>query len=174
VGLGILAVLLLVLNRPPDLASGATDRPASPTAPIAEVTASPAPPASAGPSPSALLVIATPSPPPQGPTAPPTHGPTSRPTATANTNARIVSFSAPATVQCSSGEVVQISLSWRVERATGVELAIDGPGKFDDYPATATIEVPFACSESQHTYRITTIGGSGTPASQEKVVKRAS
>jgi hypothetical protein len=61
-----------------------------------------------------------------------------------------------------------------VERASGVELAIDGPGKYDDYPPIATVEVPFACSESQHTYRITSIGGTGPAATMERVVRRSS
>ena len=38
--------------------------------------------------------------------------------------------------------------------------------------ATATVQVPFACSESQHTYRITTTGGTGPAATQQRVIRR--
>lgn len=85
----------------------------------------------------------------------------------------IIQYTAPDTVKCTDGGVVYITLSWRVDRAGGVSLAIDGPGKYADYPASSSVEVPFACGESQHTYTITSSGGTGPAATQTKTIKRA-
>jgi hypothetical protein len=164
--IGVVAVLVFLLGRPPGPVSQATSVPTVTPAAAAPTN----PPATDGPTPAAtpsgVLTITTPTP-------LPTRPPTARPTATANTNPTIVSFTAPSTVQCTGNEVRQITLSWRVERASGVSLSIDGPGKYADYPAVYSVEVPFACSEAQHTYRITTIGGTGPATRQEKTVRRS-
>ncbi len=71
-------------------------------------------------------------------------------------------FSAPGTV----------TLTWKVTGATKVALSIDDPsffsahgtGSFDDYPATTTQTIPFACNvptghTATHQYTLDTIDG---------------
>jgi hypothetical protein len=66
-----------------------------------------------------------------------------------------------------------IHLVWRISGATGVTLAIDGPGIYDSYSGTSgEIDVPFACEEEQHTYTLTTTGGDGPPASETRTISR--
>jgi hypothetical protein len=66
-----------------------------------------------------------------------------------------------------------ITLAWLVRRATGVALAIDGPGTYDSYSGTSgEANVPFACEEAKHTYTLTTTGGEGPPASVTRTVRR--
>jgi hypothetical protein len=108
------------------------------------------------------------------PTAPPA---TSRPTATptpAPTGQTILSFDVPQTVKCDAAHPTtpNVHLSWTTVNATGVAISIDGSGKYADYAANSSADVPFACSELQHTYEITT-EGTGTPTTRTVVVKRA-
>lgn len=184
---GLLACLLLVACQPGTPSSGATFVPggaspassagaggsavpsggpgaASPTAGGAAASGGTG--ATAAPSASAILTITTPVPSPT-PTVRITAAPTPLSTAPA-----IIQYDAPATVKCAGTEVVYITLTWRVDRATGVSLAIDGPGKYADYPASFSVEVPFSCGESQHTYKITSTGGSGPAATQTKTIKK--
>jgi hypothetical protein len=113
-------------------------------------------------------------------TAPPT---TPRPTSqggqatpTAPTGQTIVAFNVPTTYNCSAsprpagGDLVH--LSWTTANATAVSISIDGPGKFADYPANGSADVPFACSVAQHTYLLTT-QGSGVVATRTVVIRRA-
>jgi len=88
------------------------------------------------------------------------------------TGQTIVSFTVPATVKCASnGTPATVHLAWSTANTTGVTISIDGPGKYDDYAATGSADVPFACSETQHTYLITT-RGTGSPATKTVIVRR--
>ena len=136
-------------------------------------------PLASGPSPvaSSLASAAAPPTPTPTPTPRPTPTPTPRPTPrptptptprpTPNTNPRFVSLTTPKTEDCTGGTAGTIRISWKVANATGVTLAIDGPGIYDSYPGTSqTVDVPFGCSHQilSHTYTVTTTGGSGPPA----------
>jgi hypothetical protein len=103
------------------------------------------------------------------PTPRPTPKPTPRPTPrpTSNTNPAFKALSIPKTEDCTGDSAGTIHISWTVANATGVTLAIDGPGLFDTYPGrSGAVDVPFACShqEVSHTYAVTTTGGSGPAA----------
>jgi hypothetical protein len=84
----------------------------------------------------------------------------------------IVSFTVPATVRCMPGQTGMVHLAWSTANATGVTISIDGPGKYADYAASGAADFPFGCSETQHTYQITT-QGAGSPATKTVIVKRA-
>ena len=77
------------------------------------------------------------------------------------------------TVKCDAADQTtpSVHLTWTTAKATGVSISIDGPGKFADYPASGSTDLPFACSVAQHTYLLTT-QGTGTPATRTVVVKR--
>jgi hypothetical protein len=110
--------------------------------------------------------------PPTATAATATPGPTATP-APAPTGQAILSFGVPQTVRCdASGQPATVHLTWTTADATGVSISIDGPGKFADYPPSGSADLPFACSEAQHTYLLTT-HGSGTAATRTVVVKRA-
>lgn len=103
-----------------------------------------------------------------------TVAPTARPTPTpAPTGQTILSFNVPQTFKCDAGGQANpyVHLSWTTVNATGVSISIDGPGKFADYPANGSADVPFACSVAQHTYLLTT-QGTGSPATRTVVVRR--
>lgn len=91
----------------------------------------------------------------------------------APTGQTILTFVVPQTVKCDAADQTtpSIHLSWTTAKATGVSISIDGPGKFADYPANGSTDLPFACSVSQHTYLLTT-HGTGTPAMRTVVVRR--
>jgi hypothetical protein len=114
---------------------------------------------------------------PTATTAPPTATPTAvsaTPTpAPAPTGQTILTFVVPATIKCDAADQTTppVHLTWTTARATGVSISIDGPGKFADYPASGSADLPFACSVAQHTYLLTT-QGTGTPATRTVVVKR--
>jgi hypothetical protein len=99
--------------------------------------------------------------------------PTAAPPTAAPTGQTIVTFVVPATIKCDAADQTTplVHLSWTTARATGVSISIDGPGKFADYPASGSADLPFACSVAQHTYLLTT-QGAGTPATRTVVVKR--
>jgi len=110
-------------------------------------------------------------------TAPPTATPTTT-SATAvptpaPTGQTILTFVVPQTITCDAAHQTtpSVHLTWTTARATGVSISIDGPGKFADYPASGSADLPFACSVAQHTYLLTT-QGTGTPATRTVVVKR--
>jgi len=109
--------------------------------------------------------------------APPTATPTAV-TATATpvpapTGQTILTFVVPQTIRCDPADQTTplVHLTWTTVRTTGVSISIDGPGKFADYPASGSADLPFACSVAQHTYLLTT-HGTGTPATRTVVVKR--
>lgn len=106
----------------------------------------------------------------------PTSAPTVKPTQALITMPTIVSFKVPATADCRGYILpVTVKVSWVVARATGVAISIDGPGIYTHEPGTTgSVTVPFACGQydAQHTYTLTTTGGTGVAASQTKTVKR--
>lgn len=128
-------------------------------------------------------VIATAGPTPTPTTAPtatskPTPKPTAKPTPkpTPNTNPAFLSLSVPKTEDCTDGTAGTIHVSWSIERATGVTIAIDGPGIYDSYPGTSgAVDVPFGCSHTKlsHTYTFATTGGSGPAAKITRTVTAA-
>lgn len=78
----------------------------------------------------------------------------------------IASFTVAQEANCVNG-AGQITLSWELGGgATGATIAIDGPGIYDTYPGTShTEQFPGACSPGDtQTYLLTTIGGTGDPA----------
>jgi hypothetical protein len=157
---GLLLILVALLgvaflfgrcDRAATPTSSATDQPAA-----AELSGTP--PATPTPA-AATQAPAAPAAPTQRPPAPP-QGQT------------IVSFTIPATVRCAPGQTGMVHLAWSTANATGVTISIDGPGKYGDYAASGAGDFPFACSETQHTYQITT-QGTGSPATKTVIVKRA-
>jgi hypothetical protein len=107
------------------------------------------------------------------PTATPTAVSATATPAPAPTGQTIQSFVVPQTVKCDAANQTtpSVHLTWTTVDTTGVSISIDGPGKFADYPASGSADVPFACSVAQHTYLLTT-HGTGTPATRTVVVKR--
>jgi len=168
----IVAVIVLqLLGGSPEPQSNATTLPETSPSASVEPSLSPSPSALPSPTPSPTPT-ATPTPPP---TPTPTPRPTPRPTPTPTpaTEPEIVSFIAPETADCSTG-VAEVHLTWHVERATGVTISIDGPGIFDSYPPTGEADLPFGCGdETQHTYLLTTTGGTGPADTLERVITRA-
>jgi hypothetical protein len=149
---------------------------------IASMGPSPSPVASVSPS-SEAVASDTPTPtatptakPTDAPTEAPTPTKTPRPTATPKTDPAIVSFTIPKTEDCTGSTAGTIKVSWQVTRATGVTIAIDGPGIYDSYPGkSGATELPFGCSNNKlsHTYLLTTTGGTGPAASRKKTVTAA-
>ena len=115
-------------------------------------------------------------PPTASPTPEPTPEPTKtpKPTPTPNTNPAIVVWEVPKLEDCTGTSGGSIRVSWRVERADGVSISIDGPGIYDSYAGlTGEIDLPYGCSNSvlEHTYTIRTIGGTGPVAKRSKTVE---
>jgi hypothetical protein len=84
-----------------------------------------------------------------------------------------VTVTIPKTEDCTGGSAGTIHISWKIKNASGVTLAIDGPGIFDSYQGTSgAVDVPFACSHQQlsHQYTLTTTGGSGPAATFKRTV----
>jgi cytoskeletal protein RodZ len=133
----------------------------------AEAAATPAAASTSAPTPTSVAATPTPA-------ARATAAPTPTPTAQAPQGQTIVSFGAPSTFRCDPNATpgTRVHLTWTTTSTTGVTISIDGPGKFADYPASGSADLPFACSEPQHTYLITT-QGSGPAATRTVVVKRA-
>jgi hypothetical protein len=115
-------------------------------------------------------------PPTAAPTAEPTPKPTKtpKPTPTPNTNPAIVVWEVPKLEDCTGTSGGSIHVSWRVERADGVSISIDGPGIYDSYAGlSGEIDLPYGCSNSvlEHTYTLRTIGGTGPVAKRSKTVE---
>jgi hypothetical protein len=85
----------------------------------------------------------------------------------------ILTFVVPPAIKCDAADQTtpSVHVTWTTERTTGVSISIDGPGKYGDYAANGSVDVPFACHVAQHTYQLTT-RGTGTPATRTAVVKR--
>lgn len=109
------------------------------------------------------------------PTAAPTGAPpTATPAPTANTNPAIVSFEVPKQEDCTNSTAGSVTVKWTIKRATGVSISIDGPGIYDSYAGlTGEVVLPYGCDQTvlQHTYTLTTIGGTGPAASVTKTIK---
>lgn len=109
------------------------------------------------------------------PTATPTGAPpTATPAPTANTNPAIVSFEVPKQEDCTNSTAGSVTVKWTIKRATGVSISIDGPGIYDSYAGlTGEVVLPYGCDQTvlQHTYTLTTIGGTGPAASVTKTIK---
>ena len=148
VAIALIAILFLVLRGAP----GPTSSPS--LAPTALPTASPSPTAAVTPPPA---------------TEPPaTEAPPATPEITPVPAPSIVSFEGPETVDCNAESFDGfITLTWEVSDADSTTLSIDGPGVYISYPGVAgSDQVPFSCGSGQHTYTLTTVGGSGEPASK--------
>ncbi len=109
------------------------------------------------------------------PTAAPTPKPTRtpKPTPTPNTNPAIVVWDVPKLEDCTGTTGGSINVRWRVERADGVSISIDGPGIYDSYAGlTGEIDLPYGCSNADldHTYTLRTIGGTGPVATRTRTV----
>lgn len=107
-----------------------------------------------------------------------------RTTATKTTAApagpRIVYFRVKTAPTCPGGtdlnpiEGTPVVLEWEVVGAQSTELAVDGPGKYNDYKLKDSETLNFGCSgpantDAKHTYTLTTIGG-GPAATQTLTV----
>lgn len=101
-------------------------------------------------------------------TKPPATPPPATPKVTPVPAPSILSFEGPKTVDCNAGSFDGfITLTWEVSDADSTTLSIDGPGVYNSYPGVAgSDDVPFSCGNGQHTYTLTTVGGSGEPASK--------
>jgi cytoskeletal protein RodZ len=82
-------------------------------------------------------------------TSSPTTAPPQAPTITSFTND---------TPNCQTN---QINLHWTTQNAVGVDISIDGPGKYQSYGASGSAQVPFVCGGS-HTYLLTAKGSNGS------------
>jgi hypothetical protein len=88
---------------------------------------------------------------------------TSSTTTTTVSNApQIISFAVtPNPAVCpNASTTIQVTLTWTTTNALGVSVSIDGPGKYADYGANGSAQVPFACSGS-HSYTLTANGAGG-------------
>lgn len=102
---------------------------------------------------------------------------TSKPTpsttvTTTASSPQITAFNAapnPATCPNASA-TVQITLTWTTTNALGVTVSIDGPGKYADYGANGSAQVPFVCSGS-HSYTLTANGSGGHTAQRTITVQ---
>jgi hypothetical protein len=87
----------------------------------------------------------------------------------------IIEFVTPKQEDCTNDSAGEISASWRIARATGVTISIDGPGVFLSYPGPEMSDVllPYGCGSSalKHTYTITTVGGTGPAATITRTVR---
>jgi hypothetical protein len=63
----------------------------------------------------------------------------------------------------------QINLHWTTQNAFGVDISIDGPGKYASYGASGSAQVPFVCGGS-HTYLLTAKGANGATAQRQITV----
>jgi hypothetical protein len=84
---------------------------------------------------------------------------------------RIVSFRVKTDPACPAGTNQapiagrDVTLEWEVTGgATGVEIAVDGPGKYGDFAAKGELTLSFPCTgepntQQVHTYTLTTVGG---------------
>ena len=137
---------------------------------------------SGSPAPSESPSLAPPTP-SLGPPSPTAAAPTLEPTATAAAAEpsptagavrppRIRRFTAPETIECADpSHSGFIHVRWEIRNATGVTISIDGPGIYREYEGlTGEDDLPFTCSES-HTYLLTTVGGVGPAATEERVVE---
>src|SRR5215467_12323583 len=133
----VLAVLVVVIVVLRAMAGG--------TLPTSAATARPSVPAST-PAPTATPTDAP-------PTAAPTQAQGGGGRPTTPTGQTILSFGVPQTVQCDQANQTtpSVHITWRTANASGVTISIDGPGKFADYPASGSADLPFACGEAQHT-----------------------
>lgn len=106
---------------------------------------------------------------------PPTEAPAT-PRITPVPGPTIVSFKGPETVDCSDPSYDGfITLTWTIDNADGADLFIDGGGVYLSYPGAQRSErVPFSCGETQHTYKLTTVGGTGKAASKTLTIVEAS
>jgi hypothetical protein len=68
-----------------------------------------------------------------------------------------------------------VELRWRIGgSATGVVIAIDGPGAYDSFEGrNGRADVPFACDGNPHIYTLTTTGGPGPHASLARTISPA-
>ncbi len=169
IGVGLAVALLVFGNFGGDGTAGAS---ASPTI-LPGQSVPPSLVAGASPLPSGDATVA---PATTAPTAAPTPKPTKtpKPTPTANTNPAIVTWEVPKLEDCTGTTGGQIHVSWTVARASGVSISIDGPGIYDSYAGlTGEVDLPYGCSDTilEHTYTLTTIGGTGPAATRTKTVK---
>ena len=97
---------------------------------------------------------------------PPVPTTTAATTTAPSTTPALTSFTASATTfTCSAVPVStvapqQLTLTWTTQNATGVTLAIDGPGKYADYGPNGNVTLPAHCDGSSHTYTLTPFNGS--------------
>jgi len=99
--------------------------------------------------------------------------PTTKATTPTTAGATITKFSAgSSTVSCPDSATQQVTLTWATSGATSVTVSIDGPGIYDTYAATGSVQVPFACGDAKHTYLLTALGGP-SPVQKTIVVTRA-
>jgi hypothetical protein len=87
---------------------------------------------------------------------------------------RIVTFDAPAGVNCPGQPLHDIQLSWTTEHAVRTELSVDGPGLYDRYGPDATITFTFSCGggavPQSHTFLLRAFGANGEVVSKQITV----
>ena len=57
-----------------------------------------------------------------------------------------------------------VTLSWTTQNATGVDLAVDGPGVYNSYGPNGQTQVNVPCDGNTHTYTLTAKSDTGTSA----------
>ncbi|HZP29329.1 MAG TPA: hypothetical protein VFC99_10280 [Acidimicrobiia bacterium] len=90
---------------------------------------------------------------------------TTTPTTTTATSPAITSFTND-TPNCTTN---QITLHWTTQNAVGVDISIDGPGKYASYGASGSAQVPFVCGGS-HTYLLTAKASNGQTTQRQITV----
>jgi len=100
----------------------------------------------------------------------------------ASGSAKIVFFDITRHPQCKAPGVSRspAQISWKVTGATGIALSVDTDkvGHYGEYGPEGKLDFPFTCGGTEltetHTFRITTRGGRGAPATSPVVQTTAS
>jgi hypothetical protein len=100
-----------------------------------------------------------------------TTAPPPPPTTAAPAGPVITSFAASASVvACPATDVSTtvgpptVTLSWTTQNATGVDLAVDGPGLYASYGPNGNTLITVPCDGGTHTYMLTAKGAGGATA----------
>jgi hypothetical protein len=99
---------------------------------------------------------------------------------TAPAGPQIVTFRVKTAPSCPAGtnlnpiDGTPVTLEWEVAGADSTVLAVDGPGKYDDFKVKDSATLSFGCSgppntDQKHTFTLTTVGG-GPVATQTLTV----
>jgi hypothetical protein len=85
---------------------------------------------------------------------------------------RILSVSAPSTVDCSGGGAASVQLGWRVRGTDKVVVSVDG-NEYQQYaPDDQPVSVPFPCDGQAHKYQLTAFSNDDRQSQPRQVTVR--